>query len=334
LVGRDDIVGGFDFLESARARPSQSSGPELSIVIPVYYNEGSLELLYKDIEEKVIHVLGIEVEIVFVDDGSEDDSWKIIMELAEKHENIKAIRLSRNFGSHAAMLCGLKEAHGACAAVKAADLQEPSELIVDMYRKWTQGNNVVLAVREDRADPSLFASIYYSLVAKMALKSMPKQGFDIYLVDRKVIDVLAGMDEPNSALTAQILWSGFQTEKVFYHRLERKTGKSRWTFRKKAKLFADTFFGFTTLPITIVSWVGGISFIGSVLWAIITLLFRIFGLIPVPGWTLLFMFNLFSFGVVMLTLGLLGGYLWRTFDASRNRPIYVVETSVESGKRS
>ena len=159
----------------------------------------------------------------------------------------------------------------------------------------------------------------------MALSTMPQGGFDVYLLDRKVIDVLLSLDERNSALTGQILWSGFKTDHVYYTRLAREVGKSRWTMKKKIRLVADTLFSFSTLPITVVTGIGVISFLGSIIWAVLEIIFKLMGMIEVNGWTTLIIFNLFSFGVIMLTLGILGGYLWRTFDASRNRPPYIVE---------
>jgi len=171
----------------------------------------------------------------------------------------------------------------------------------------------------------MFANLYYWLTRKIALSEMPEGGFDVYLLDKKVVNVLMQLDEKNSALTGQILWSGFKTGKVYYTRLEREIGTSRWTLKKKIKLVTDTLFSFSTLPITAVSAVGTISCIGAVIWAIFVFVCKVLGRIEVSGWTTLFMFNLFSFGVIMLTLGILGGYLWRTFDASRNRPPYIIE---------
>lgn len=301
---------------------------KISLVIPVYYNEDNLRPLYKDIKEKIIDIIDYEYEIVLINDGSQDNSYSVMKELAEKDNNIKIISLSRNFGSHAAILCGLSKCTGDCAIVKAADLQEPTELVLEMVESWKKGNNVVLAVREGREESkqqTLFANLYYWMVRKTALPSMPKGGFDVYLLDRKVIDVLMALDEKNSALTGQILWSGFKTDKVYYTRLAREIGTSKWTLKKKIRLVSDTLFGFSTLPIKAVSLIGTLSFFGSLLWAILVLIFKLVGMIEVSGWTTLFIFNLFSFGVIMLTLGILGEYLWRTFDASRNRPPYIVE---------
>ena len=301
---------------------------KLSIVIPVYYNEKNLPPLYEDIREKIIKPALFDYEIVMVDDGSGDGSWPEMEKIAAMDNNVRIYHLSRNFGSHAAILCGLEHCTGDCAVVKAADLQEPTEIITEMYRKWQEGNNVVLAVREDREESSsqkFFANFYYRLVRTFALKKMPKNGFDIYLIDRKVINVLSLMDEKDSALTGQILWSGFKTAEVPYVRLERKIGKSRWTLQKKIKLVMDTLYSFSSVPITMVMLVGAFAFAASVIWGLIVLINKIAGNIPVSGFTTMFIFQLFSFGITMTTLGVIGEYLWRTFNASRNRPIYIIE---------
>lgn len=300
----------------------------ISIVIPVYYNQDNLKPLYQDIREKVIDRIDFEYEIVLVDDGSKDRSWQVMKELAAADRNIRIIHLSRNFGSHAAILCGLIHSTGNCAVVKAADLQEPTELVLEMYEKWKKGSNVVLAVREGREESksqTLFANLYYWMVRTTALPQMPQGGFDTFLLDRKVIDVLETMDEKNSAITGQILWSGFKTDTVYYVRKAREIGKSRWTLKKKIRLVADTLFSFTNLPIIVVSTVGASSLFGALIWAMVVLGFKLAGKIEVSGFTTLFIFQLFSFGIIMMTLGLLGGYLWRTFDASRNRPVYIIE---------
>jgi dolichol-phosphate mannosyltransferase len=211
-------------------------------------------------------------------------------------------------------------------------MQEPTELILEMVRSWENGNNVVLAVRDGRDESkgqAFFANFYYKLVQKTALPQMPDQGFDVYLVDRKVINVLDSLDEKNSALTGQILWSGFRTGKVYYRRLAREIGTSRWTLKKKIGLVKDTLFSFTSLPIAVVLGVGVCSMFIALVWAISVLISKLSGTINVSGWTTLFIFNLFSFGVTMMTLGILGEYLWRTFDASRNRPPYIIEDEYE-----
>ncbi|MDE7354569.1 MAG: glycosyltransferase family 2 protein [Acetatifactor sp.] len=305
---------------------------KLSIVIPVYYNEENLKPLYDDLKRKVIDVIDYEYEIVLVNDGSEDNSFEQMKCLSKCDSKIIVVSLSRNFGSHAAILCGLSKCTGDCAVIKAADLQEPSELILEMVEKWKNGYNVVLAVRKGRQESShqsLFANMYYAIVRNMALPSMPKGGFDVYLIDRKVINVLMTLDEKNSALTGQILWSGFRTGQVYYTRLSREIGTSKWTLKKKIRLVTDTLFSFSTFPIQAVTVVGICSFLGSLIWALFVLMLKLKGGIEVNGWTTLFIFQLFSFGIIMLTLGVLGEYLWRIFDAARGRPAYIIEDEIE-----
>ena len=304
--------------------------PKMSIVIPVYYNADNLPPLYQDIREKILDKVDFDVEIVMVDDGSGDDSYRVMLKLAMQDERIRLFKLSRNFGSDAAVLCGLVNSTGDCAVVKAADLQEPTEMLLEMYEKWQEGCNVVLAVREGREESKaqeFFADMYYGMTRKFALPNMPRKGFDVFLVDRRVISVLGGMAEPNSALDGQLLWAGFKTGTVSYILRERKIGKSRWTLKKKIRLVADTLFSFSTVPITCVTGLGFVSVVISILWALDALISKLTGKIAVTGWTMMFIFQLLSFGVIMLTLGLLGAYLWRTFDASRRRPPFLIEIS-------
>ena len=309
---------------------------KVSIVIPVYYNEDNLRPLYDDMREKFIGKIDYDYEIVMVNDGSKDKSYEVMQELADKDSNIKIISLSRNFGSHAACLCGLAHTTGDCAIIKAADLQEPTELLLDMVESWKNGNNVVLACRSGREESKSqigFANLYYWLVRKTALPSMPKNGFDVYLVDRKVIKVLDSLDEKNSALTGQILWSGFKTGIVYYTRKAREIGTSKWTLKKKIQLVSDTLFSFSTVPVRIVEIIGAFSFIIGMVWGILVLVAKLAGNIPVSGFTTLFIFNLFSFGVIMISMGILGEYMWRTFDASRNRPPYIIEKENDIQKK-
>lgn len=309
---------------------------KISVVIPVYFNEDNLIPLYEDMKDKLFSHTCYEWEIVMINDGSKDNSYEVMQELARQDDRLKIYSLSRNFGSDAAVLCGFARCTGDCAVVKAADLQEPTELVLDMVDSWKKGNNVVLAVRKDRDEgriQTMFSNLYYWMVRRTSFPQMPKGGFDVYLVDKKVISVLLQLDERNSALTGQILWSGFRTGYVYYTRLQRKIGKSRWTLRKKIRLVTDTLFSFSTLPITAVLGIGTVSCIGALIWAIDVFVSRLRGEIDVQGWTTLFVFNLFSFGVIMLTLGILGEYLWRTFDASRNRPTYIEEDNYQQENR-
>jgi dolichol-phosphate mannosyltransferase len=303
---------------------------KLSIIVPVYYNADSLELLYNDMQTQIFSKMKAadEYELIMVDDGSGDRSWEVMEKIAERDKHVTLVKLSRNFGSHAAVLAGFSACTGDCTTVKAADLQEPSELILQMFESWEKGNRVVLAVRSDREEgfsQKLFSNFYYWLIRKMAIASMPKTGFDCYLIDRKVVEVLKLLDEKNSAITLQILWSGFKTDMVFYVRKRREVGRSRWTFAKKIKLVVDSLVSFSFVPIRFMSVVGTLFFIASILWGVVVIISKIFGGIPIQGWTTLMILLLFSSGLIMLTLGILGEYIWRGMDAARNRPVYIID---------
>ena len=250
---------------------------KISIVVPVYYNSDTLMLLYEDMKEKILHKLG-DYEIVFVDDGSGDNSWEIMNQIRDMDENVQCVRLSRNFGEHAAILAGLHVCTGDCAVTKQADLQEDSELILEMYESWKKGNKVVLAVRAERDDSAIkkfFANMYYSIVRKCIDKNMPVGGFDCYLLDRQVIGVLEMLDEKNSALTLQVLWVGFKSDKIYFHRKDREIGESRWTLSKKLKLVMDSMMSFSYFPIRFMSGVGVVCAVISFLWILEVIIERL-----------------------------------------------------------
>ncbi len=300
---------------------------KISIVIPVYYNSDTLTLLYEDMKEKILGVIG-DYEIVMVDDGSGDNSWEVMNQIRDLDPNVKCVKLSRNFGEHAAILAGLTQCSGDCAVTKQADLQEDSTLILEMYERWKKGNKVVIAVREERDEPAIkkfFANLYYSIVRKCIDKNMPEGGFDCYLLDRQVIKVIEMLDEKNSALTLQVLWVGFKSDKVYFHRKDREVGKSRWTLSKKIKLVMDSMMSFSYTPIKFMSGLGVAFAIGAFLWIIEIFVEYFLTAKPIAGWSSLMCLVLFSTGLILLMLGMLGEYVWRTLDASRNRPPFIID---------
>lgn len=313
---------------------------KISIIVPVYYNQDNLLPLYADLKEKVFDKLkentNTEYELIMVDDGSKDNSYKVMQDLAKIDSNIKIIHLSRNYGEHAAILAGLSQCTGDCAVRKAADLQEPSEMILDMMKKYDEGYKVVLATRADREEPIVqkaFSNLYAFLMRKLALHNMPKGGFDSFLIDRQVIDFLVKMQESNTSLMSQILWAGFETATVPYIRKKREIGKSRWTLSKKIKLVYDSLISFSYFPIKMITNVGFFSFFISVMLLLIIIYKKFVGKIDVEGYTSLIMVMLMAFGIIMLSIGILGEYLWRTYDAARKRPPYIIE-KVEKGEKS
>jgi len=300
---------------------------KISIVVPVYYNEDTLELLYDDMRDKILGKLG-DYEIVFVDDGSGDDSWNVMNRIRERDENVKCVKLSRNFGEHAALLAGLTECTGDCAVTKQADLQEDSNIILEMYDSWKRGNKVVLAVREARKENPFyvfFANMYYAIIRKIVNKNMPVGGCDCYLVDRKVIEVLERLDEKNSSLTLQVLWAGFKTDKVYFVRQDREVGKGRWTMAKKIKLVMDSVMSFSYFPLKFMTGLGVVFDILAVIMFICVLVEKFTVGTPIAGWASIMSIVLLSSGLIMLSLGVLGEYVWRALDAARTRPPFIID---------
>lgn len=299
----------------------------LSIIVPVYYNEDTLMDLYEDMKEKILGELG-DYELIFVDDGSGDRSWEIMNEIRKLDGNVRLVKLSRNFGEHAALLAGLSVCTGDCAVTKQADLQEDSTLIPEMYERWKQGSKVVLAVRRSRDESKVkifFAGLYYSLVRKFVNKNMPVGGCDCYLIDRKVIEVLERLDEKNSSLTLQVLWAGFKTDMVYFDRRDREKGVSRWTFAKKFKLVLDSMMSFSYMPIRLMTYVGILFDILAVV-LFISVIVEYFTVgTPIAGWSSLMCVVLCSSGLILLMMGILGEYVWRTLDAARTRPPFIID---------
>ena len=310
---------------------------KISIVVPVYYNSDTLELLYEDMKEKILGKLG-DYELVFVDDGSKDNSWEIIQKIAAKDDRVVATKLSRNFGEHSAILAGLSVCTGDCAVTKQADLQEDSTLILDMYESWKKGNKVVLAIRESRDENPIkkfFASCYYWLVRKTINKDMPKGGCDCYLVDRDAIEVLKLMDEKNSSLTLQVMWIGFKTDRIYYHRKDREIGKSRWTLGKKIKLVVDSMMSFSYFPIRCMATAGTIMALLSIIGIIMVIHEKVTVGTPILGYASIMCVILFGFGAMFIMLSVLGEYIWRTLEEARKRPPFIIdEVHRSSGEKT
>mgnify|MGYP002623763127 CR=1 FL=1 len=301
---------------------------KISIVVPVYWNSDTLEMLYDDMKAKILDKLG-DYEIVFVDDGSGDNSWEVMNKIRERDPNVVCTRLSRNFGEHAAILAGLSVCSGDCAVTKQADLQEDSTLILDMYESWKRGNKVVLAIRRSRDEGAVkkfFAGMYYRIVRKLINKDMPKGGCDCYLVDRQVIDVLERMDEKNSSLTLQVMWLGFRSDKIYFDRKNREVGKSRWTFSKKFKLVVDSMMSFTYVPLRFMEVIGALFDICAIVGMILVIHEKLVEGTPILGYASLMCVLLFSSGLILFVVGIIGEYVWRALEESRNRPPFVIDT--------
>lgn len=304
---------------------------KVSVVVPVYYNEPSLPLLHKRFSEIADCAQDLQFEFVFVDDGSGDNSFGVLKELAAKDERVKAIKLVRNFGSNLAILAGFKYATGDCGIVITADLQDPPELILDLLARWRAGWEVVLAVRAKRHDPLIarvWAGLFNRLYKRFVFPNFPADGFDLFLASRRVIDILVEHAGPNLYLFGLLLWTGFKFDTVEYTRGERPFGKSRWTFGKKIKYFMDAFIGFSYLPLRLTSVVGlVIAFLGF-LYALFIIIARIVSGFPIEGWASLMVVLLLVTGTQLAMLGIVGEYLWRNLDETRRRPLFLVDQVV------
>jgi len=301
----------------------------ISIVVPVYYNAESLKELYTRLCKLPDFDKSIELEIVFVDDGSGDNSFDIIRDIALQDNRVAGIKFSRNFGSFVACFAGLSHCAGDCAVIISADLQDPPELIGLMHKKWQQGNKVVIAVRDGRREGFLtifFAKIFYRVFRLLVTKSMPKEGFDFVLIDRHVIDILTSMQEKNTTIMGLILWMGFKRAEVTYTRMERKKGRSRWTLLKKINYFIDSIMAFSQVPIRAFTIIGIFS-IGFSIAGIfyIILAYMVGWLKGIPGWPSLMIINLFMFGMLFSGLGILGEYVWRNLEETRKRPVFIID---------
>lgn len=297
----------------------------ISVIIPIYNEEENLPILYQKLDEVAVQ-FAYDFEFIFIDDGSSDGSLRIIRELSMKDNRIKALSLSRNFGSHSACLAGLMYSNGDVCTFISADLQDPPELIHQLINEWRSGYEVVIGVREWEKDSGqFFQRLYYRLVRKFALKNMPESGTDVFLIDRKVVNAVISMGEKNTSIFGLILWSGFSQKVVYYKKGARYKGASKWTLGKKIKLFIDTFVSFSYFPLRVMSLLGiTIAFTGFI-YALIIIAARMFYSKTIEGWSSLMVVLLLVSGVQMLMLGVLGEYLWRNFDESRKRPPFIVK---------
>jgi dolichol-phosphate mannosyltransferase len=307
----------------------------ISVVVPVYWNAQSLLPLKAELDRIVEQLAEDEFEFVFVDDGSGDNSFEVLKSLIEGDDRVRAIRLSRNFGSNPAVLAGLTHAKGDCVVVISADLQDPPALIPELVAQWKNGHEVVLAARRTRDDPipaRWFAKGFNTLYRKLVFPDFPPNGFDFMLIDRCVVDILVDLREKNSYLFGQVMWVGFRRAVVEYDRRKRAHGKSRWTFTKKLKYFIDAFSAFSYLPLRASTVLGFLLGGLGLLYALVVILARITSKTPVEGWTSLIVVVLIASGTQLVLVGVLGEYLWRTLDETRRRPPFIIQSTLNLPK--
>lgn len=302
----------------------------VSIVVPVYHNAPSLPALLGELDALSQRNVSETFEFVFVDDGSKDDSFAVLQQLAASEPRMRVVKLSRNFGSNAAIVAGLSTARGDVAGVIAADLQDPPDRFDEMLALWRGGRKVVVAARVDREDPpltKLFANVFYRLFRRYALPAMPEKGFDFFLIDRRVVDLINTIQENNVYLMGLILWFGFDPAVVTYTRRARKAefGRSRWTAGRKIKYFIDAFVAFSNVPVRAASILGIVLSILGLSYAALIIGLSLFSTIEVEGWSSLMVVLLIVSGAQLLMLGIIGEYLLRALDETRKRPRFIID---------
>lgn len=301
----------------------------ISVVVPVFWNEQSLPPLFEELSrtEEELKARNYNLELIFVDDGSGDNSLGELLKIKRSRPATKVIKLTRNFGAIHASKTGFQFVTGDCFMILAADLQDPPELILEMLQKWESGCKFVLCSRTARRDPvmtKVFSSFYYWLLRLFVVNDYPKGGFDLALMDRALLPYLQGASKNiNTPLFAY--WLGFKPEVIQYKRSERKYGKSRWSFGKKFKFFLDSILGFSIVPIRAISLIGVIVSFFSFGYGLLILVNALRGHTDVRGFATTVALMSFLLGLVIIMLGVIGEYLWRIFDETNKRPEAVID---------
>lgn len=303
---------------------------QISIIVPVYNESGNLEVFYDRLEKSISEITQ-SYQIIFVNDGSTDDSLLKIIELSIKNKNVFYINLSRNFGHQIAVSAGLEYSDAKCTVIIDSDLQDPPELITKLYEKYKEGFDVVYAKRKKRKGESFLkritAKVYYRLLKKIVSFEIPLDAGDFRLLSKKVVDAINKMPEQNKFLRAQIAWLGFKQTFVLFDRDSRNQGKSGYTYGKMIRLAFDGITGFSDKPLLFVSRLGFIISCFSFL-VIIYAIFSHYVLEQtITGWTSLIISAAFIGGIQLLSIGVIGEYISRINVNVKRRPLFIVDST-------
>jgi glycosyltransferase involved in cell wall biosynthesis len=299
-----------------------------SIVIPVYKNEASISDLLQTLQG-IGRTLGADLEVVFVVDGSPDQSFqRLAAELPTVTFKSKLIALSRNFGSFSAIRVGLQRATGPYFAVMAADLQEPPDLILAFFNELSKDQaDVVVGSRVARDDPFLSrvgSQLFWFFYRKLVQPELPPGGIDVFGCNAAFQCELLKLEESHSSLVGLIVWLGFRRKTIPYQRLRRRHGRSAWTFTKRLRYLADSSFSFSDLPIKVLLWLGSVGLLISIVFSIILVWSRLTGRIQVPGYSPIVLTIIFFGSINLICLGIVGAYVWRVYENTKKRPGAVV----------
>jgi dolichol-phosphate mannosyltransferase len=297
----------------------------LSVVIPAY-NEGLMIKKSADVISDILNKENIIHELIFVDDGSKDDTWSEIKQVSKISKNIKGIHFSRNFGKESAILAGLAETRGDCCVVIDCDLQHPPKTIVEMYRLWEEGYEVVEGRKRSRGKENClytwFSKLFYSLMSSSTKIDMSTAS-DFKLLDRKAIDVLINMPEKNVFFRALSSWIGFSSTYVEFDVAEREAGESKWSPVSLIKYAINNITSYSTAPMQIVTVLGVIMLLISLVLGSVAVVQKIIGY-ALDGFTTVILLLLFSSSITMISLGIIGYYIAKIYDEVRGRPKFIV----------
>ena len=306
---------------------------KLSIIIPMYYEEKVVNECYKRLKEMVEKLKGYDYELIFVNDGSKDNTLNLLEEIAKNNNKVKIISFSRNFGHQAAVTAGLKYVTGDAIVIIDADLQDPPELIPEMLKLWEQGYEVIYGKRKSRKGESAFklltAKMFYNTLDALSDVEIPKDTGDFRLVDRKVVNTINEMPEHNKFLRGLFSWVGYKQIPFEYERQERFAGKTKYPLKKMLKLASDGIISFSTKPLKLVGYVGIFSILLSLIILIYSLVSFAFNLNNLTaGWTSIMVTVTFFAGVQLLSIWIISEYIGRIYDESKNRPQYIIDKKI------
>ena len=305
----------------------------LSVILPAYNEEKMIRKAY-DMIHGIFVREGIDHEIVFVNDGSKDRTWEEIERVAAEHDDVRGILFSRNFGKEAAMMAGLASAAGDCCAVMDCDLQHPPETLVEMYRLWEQGYEVVEGVKRSRGKESVFhrasAGLFYKIISK-AVKIDMSRASDFKLMDRKAVDAILALPERNVFFRALSSWIGYKTATVEFDVQERTEGESKWSTWSLVKYAVKNIVAFSTVPMQCVTVAGVIVFLMGVILGIQSLV-KYFSGQAVEGFTTVILLLLIIGSLIMISLGIIGYYIAKIYEEVKGRPLYLISKTTDKKK--
>lgn len=305
--------------------------PTISIILPVFNEEQILPALYTRVSG-VMQTLGETYEILFVNDGSRDDSLALLKSFSAADPALRIVSLSRNFGHQIAITCGLDHASGEAVVIMDADLQDPPEVIPQLIAKWREGYDVVYAVRENRRGEGLFkrgtAACFYRALRFLSHVDIPLDTGDFRLLSRRAVNALHSVRERSRFVRGLVSWIGYRQTGVTFARDERQAGETKYPFRKMLRFAVDGITTFSFAPLQAATYLGFMTAGSSFLYILYAVLLRLFTERAVPGWTSLMVAVLFVGGVQLIALGIIGEYLGRVYDEVKQRPLYLVDEQI------